>query len=200
MLMERLAAANGLLVRQQKEMGEILTGLEQRNKYLVTDPAGGDLFAAVEEGGSTIGRIFLRNIRPFRMRVLGLDGQPVLLLQRPFRWFFHEIVVSDPHQRKLGRIQRRFAWARRIYSVFDATGREVWRLYGPILHPWTFEIRQGERVQGRIVKKWSGLAKEGFTDADNFGITFPAGANASTKALLLGAVFLIDFVHFENSG
>jgi hypothetical protein len=83
--------------------------------------------------------------------------------------------------------------------VLDATGRELFRLYGPLLHPWTFEIRQGEKVQGRIVKKWSGLAKEALTDADVFGVTFPAGANAATKALLLGAVFLIDFVHFENS-
>jgi uncharacterized protein YxjI len=198
--MERLAAADSLLVRQQKEMGEILTGFEQRNKYLVTDPAGGDLFVAVEEGGSTLARLLLRNLRPFRIRILGQDSRPVLELQRPYRWFFHEIVVSDTHHRKLGRIQRRFAWARRIYSVFDATGRELYRLYGPILHPWTFEVRQGERVQGRIVKKWSGLAKEGFTDADNFGITFPQGVNAPTKALLLGAVFLIDFVHFEKSG
>ena len=42
--------------------------------------------------------------------------------------------------------------------------------------------------------------KESFTDADNFGITFPKGIDLSQKAVLLGAVFLIDFVHFENSG
>ncbi len=197
--MERLAAANSLLVRQKKQMGEILTGFEQRNKYLVTDPAGSDLYAAAEVGGSTLARIFLRNLRAFRMQLAGLDGKPALELRRPFRWYFHEVQVYDATQRKLGRIQRQFSWARRVYSVFDATGREIYRLYGPLLHPWTFEVRQGDHVQGRIVKKWSGMAKEAFTDADNFGITFPAGANASTKALLLGAVFLIDFVHFERS-
>jgi hypothetical protein len=35
---------------------------------------------------------------------------------------------------------------------------------------------------------------------DNFGITFPNGIDLSQKAVLLGAVFLIDFIHFENSG
>jgi len=71
-------------------------------------------------------------------------------------------------------------------------------LFGPILHPWTFEIREGEEVFGKITKKWSGLLKEGFTDADNFGVTFPADWPNEIKAILLGAVFLIDFVHFED--
>ncbi len=54
--------------------------------------------------------------------------------------------------------------------------------------------------QGRITKKWRGLAKEAFSDADNFGVTFPRDWEPSTKAIFLGAVFLIDFVHFENKG
>ena len=41
---------------------------------------------------------------------------------------------------------------------------------------------------------------EGFTDADNFGVSFPAEWDKNVKALFLSAVFLIDFVHFENTG
>ena len=51
-----------------------------------------------------------------------------------------------------------------------------------------------------IQKKWSGLAKEAFTDADNFGVTFPPDWPVEKKTLALGAVFLIDFVHFEDKG
>ena len=79
-----------------------------------------------------------------------------------------------------------------------AQERTDYLLYGPLLRPWTFEIRAGARTVGRIVKKWGGIAKEAFTDADTFGITFPANCPSGTKAVLLGAVFLIDFVHFEN--
>jgi uncharacterized protein YxjI len=197
--MERLATANGLVVKQKKEWGEILTGFEQRNKYLVSDPAGGDLFAAVETGGSRLARVFLKNLRPFRIEILDLQRKPQLDMERPFRWYFHELLVTDRQHRKQGSIRRQFSVLRRIYSVLDATGRELYRLHGPLLHPWTFEIRQGERVVGRIVKKWSGLAKETLTDADTFGVTFPAGATLAAKATLLGAVLLIDFVHFENS-
>ena len=62
-----------------------------------------------------------------------------------------------------------------------------------------FTARDGVEV-GRISKKWGGAMKEVFTDADNFGVQFPAEWEPPLKALFLGAVFLIDFVHFENKG
>jgi uncharacterized protein YxjI len=198
--MERLGAALGLVIRQKKEWGEILSGFEQRNSYVVSDPAGGELYAAVEQGGSTLGRLFLRSLRPFHIQLVALDGKPALQLRRPFRWYFHQLEVRDVHQRKLGSLRRRFSVVRRIYSVLDANGVESYRLYGPLLHPWTFEIRHGEKVIGRIVKKWTGIGKEAFTNADTFGVTFPPGSTPAQKAVLLGAVLLIDFVHFENSG
>jgi len=69
---------------------------------------------------------------------------------------------------------------------------------GPLLHPWTFNIIHETGDVGVITKKWSGLGKEVFTDADNFGITFSSELKETTKAILLGAVFLIDFLYFEN--
>jgi hypothetical protein len=53
-----------------------------------------------------------------------------------------------------------------------------------------FSDSTGQRV-GKISKQWSGLAKEMFTDADNFGISFPMDLDVRIKAVLLGAVFLI---------
>ena len=44
---------------------------------------------------------------------------------------------------------------------------------------------------GQIRKQWSGIVKEMFTDADNFGVTFPMDLDAKVKATMLGAVFLI---------
>lgn len=53
---------------------------------------------------------------------------------------------------------------------------------------------------GKITKKWSGLTLEAFTDADKSGVTFPAELDPLLEAVFLGAVFLIDFVHFEKKG
>ena len=56
----------------------------------------------------------------------------------------------------------------------------------------------GQQI-GKISKQWTGLAREAFTDADNFGVNFPMDTAVKNKALLIGAVFLIDFMFFEKS-
>jgi uncharacterized protein YxjI len=198
--MDQLAGVNGLVVVQRKEWGEIFTGFETKNKYVVLDPAGRQLFHAAEEGGSLLLRWFLKALRPFTIVILGDGGRPVLRIRRPFRFYFHQADVVDADGRVLGTIQRRFSLVRRIYGVLDSSGRELFELFGPILHPWTFEIRQDGRQLGKITKKWSGLGTEMFTDADKFGVTFPADWEPALKGVFLGAVFLIDFVHFENRG
>ena len=124
----------------------------------------------------------------------------ILRVIRPFRFYFHRADVVDSQGQTIGVIERRFSVLRRIYSVLDSSGEEVFQLFGPILHPWTFQIKNDGIEYGKITKKWSGLLKEGFTDADNFGVMFPAEWDVKLKALFLGAVFLIDFVHFENKG
>ena len=61
----------------------------------------------------------------------------------------------------------------------------------------------GKIKVGRISKQWTGLAKELFTDADNFGIQFPMDLDVNVKATLLGAIFLIvshgSLLHFMVS-
>lgn len=44
---------------------------------------------------------------------------------------------------------------------------------------------------GKITKQWSGLAREFFTDADYFGISFPMDLDVRMKAVMLGACMLI---------
>ncbi|MEE8257587.1 MAG: phospholipid scramblase-related protein [Acidobacteriota bacterium] len=198
--MDALSSVQGLVVSQKKEWGEIVTGFETRNKYAILDTHGNQLYMAVEEEGSTLLRWFLKAMRPFQITVRNRDDQLVLRVVRPFRFFFHELDIFDSRGQLLGTLQRRFALLRRIYSVLDSSGRELFQIFGPILHPWTFEIKTGDNEYGKITKKWSGLLIEGFTDADNFGVSFPAEWDKNVKALFLGAVFLIDFVHFENTG
>ncbi len=197
--MDALTDVDSLIIQQQKEWGEILTGFETKNKYAVMNAAGKQIYYAAEVGGNFLVRMFLKAWRPFDIAIVNPGNQIVLNLKSPFRFYFRELHILNPAGQMLGRIVRRFTLLRRRYSVYDAQGRELLELFGPLLHPWTFEIRQGEQILGKITKKWSGLLKETFTDADNFGVTFPADWPQEAKAVLLGAVFLIDFVHFEDN-
>lgn len=50
---------------------------------------------------------------------------------------------------------------------------------------------------GRISKHWTGIVKEAFSDADNFGIQFPLDLDVKMKAVLLGASFLIVSIYLS---
>lgn len=196
--MNELAAANTLVISQKKEWGEIATGFETKNRYVVFDEQGNMLYDAQEESGSFLLRMFLKALRPFSIVLSPPNQTPAFLVERPFRFYFHKIEVKTAEGKLLGTVEREFSWLVRVFRVSDAQGREFCRLHGPLFHPWTFEIRQHDREVGKITKKWSGLLKEGFSDADNFAAVLPPGMPPEQKGVLLGAVFLIDFVYFEN--
>jgi uncharacterized protein YxjI len=202
-LATRFASYQRLTVRQRKRWFEILLSFELRNAYDVYDQSQMPVLR-VREGGSgflaLVKRLFLGPFRPFRAAVVDLGTEaPVLHLQRPFRFIFHRLEVTTPAGERLGAIQRRWSWLRRIYEIEDAQGQVVANLFGPILRPWTFEVRVGEQVRGLIRKRWSGLLKETFSDADNFGVELGTLGDARLKVLTFAATVLIDVVHFERS-
>lgn len=195
--MDKLKNAEALVVRQKKEWGEILTGFETKNKYAVMDASGQELYFAAEES-SFLARFFLKIFRPFSVHVVNRDGRHVIKGVKPFRFYFHEMEVLDGEGRIIGKICRRFSLLTKKFEIRDHQDLVVCELEAPFFHPWTFKIGSNGSEVGEIVKKWSGLGKEMFTDADNFSVKFPLGADVSRKALLLGALFLIDMVYFEK--
>lgn len=193
-----------LSVRQRKRWLEILTSFDARNTYAVYDGDGNPVFNVREQGsgvGNLLKRLLLNSLRPFRSHVEDLtQNRQILELRRPFRFYFHRLEVSTPDGQPLGALQRRWTWFRRKYTVEDGNGQELATLFGPILRPWTFQIMLpgGEQEVGLIQKKWSGLTKEMFTQADNFWIEFGNVTDPRLRALLFSATVLIDVVHFER--
>ena len=172
-IVERLQGISLLRDRQRRELAEILTGWETRNRYEIDDGSDRPMLYAGEVGGG-IGRILLRQVlgrtRPFTVEVKDELGSTVLRVKRPFRWFFSRAEVYDGTGRLLGSVQQKWAFLRRRYLIEGPTGAVGAELFGPFFKPWTFEIRvRGEKV-GTIAKRWSGLLKEAFTTADNFGL------------------------------
>ena len=199
--------AHRLSVRQRKRWLEILTSLDARNVYVVYDEMGAPILNVEEQGsgvGSFMKRLFLQYMRPFTSKVedLSTGGTHVLTLRRPFRFIFHRLEVTDANGTKLGAIQRKWTWFRRKYVVEGPEGQEVAMLFGPFFRPWTFKVLlpggDPAREVGLIQKKWSGLLKEAFTQADNFWVDFGSVDDPQLRALLFSATALIDIVHFER--
>jgi uncharacterized protein YxjI len=190
-----------LRVRQKKEWGEILTGIETRNRYMVVGDDDQPLFFVGEVGegvGAFLMRMFLKAKRPFTLELKSPDGAILLRLRRPWHWWLSQMEVEDGMGRHLGSIQQRFAFFERRYEVIGESGQVLAALRGPFFKPWTFLVEENGREVGKIQKQWSGLGKELFTTADNFGVTFGDIQDPQLRTLVVAATFLIDFVHFEQ--
>lgn len=116
-----------------------------------------------------------------------------------------KVEVQAPPGQVVGYVKQAWSILKPKYLIQDASEQTVLKIEGPcctcnICGDVEFQVysADGETPVGQIRKQWSGIAKEMFTDADNFGITFPMDLDVNVKATLLGAVFLIDFMFFEK--
>jgi hypothetical protein len=196
--LETMALVDHLMIRQDVERLEAFIGFEQANNYSISDSLGNVLFLAAEESDGWA-RQLLKSFRPFTMHIGTPDGEAVLSLERPWRFYFHELDVMDAQGRRLGYIKKRWSLVNRRYTLVDEVAGKSYDIFGPFFKPWTFAIRENGADVGAIRKKWSGALREMFTDADVFGVEFPREMEIRRKAVFLGAVFLIDFLHFEDN-
>ncbi|XP_048744830.1 phospholipid scramblase 1-like isoform X1 [Ostrea edulis] len=210
--LEYLAQVDQLLVKQKVEALEAFTGFETNNKYEILNSMGQRVFHAVEDTCCCT-RNCCGSSRPFDMKILNNQNQEVVHLSRPLRcsscWFpccLQRVTVEAPPGKVAGYVTQSWSLCKPRIRIENANEETVLRIKGPccqlnICGDIEFDVYapDEETYVGRVTKQWSGLGKELFTDADNFGISFPLDLDVNVKATLLGAVFLLDFMFFENN-
>lgn len=209
--LEYLTQVDQLIVKQKVELMEAFTGFETKNKYEIKNTMGQDVYKAKEDTDCCT-RMWCGPARPFDMIIRDNYDNEVIHLNRPLRCsscFYpcclQEIEVSSPPGTVVGTVCQDWSLCTPAFSVKDHNGDTVLKIEGPCL---TFSFcgdvefkvlsADGENEVGQISKQWSGIAREMFTDSDNFGISFPMDLDVRMKATLLGALFLIDFMFFEK--
>lgn len=203
-LREALETQPELFVRQRKEWAEILVDWETRNHYVVLDAQGAEVGVVAERGaglGHFLRRALLRSHRPLDVAVLDRDGTERIRLSRPFFWLFSSLAVRDAQGAPLGRVERRFGLLHRRYDLHDATDRVFARIAAPRWRIWTFAVEQdGGLGRALISKKWGGVLREVFADADTFRVAFEQGTwTPEHRAVVFAAALSIDFDFFENN-
>lgn len=210
--LEYLAQVDQLLIKQKVEALEAFTGFETNNKYEILNSLGQRIFHAVEDTCCCT-RNCCGASRPFDMKILNNQNHEVIHLSRPLRcstcWCpccLQKVTVEAPPGKVAGYVCQSWSLCKPRMRIENAEGETVLRIKGPccqlnICGDIEFDVYapDEETYVGRVTKQWSGLGKELFTDADNFGISFPLDLDVNVKATLLGAVFLLDFMFFENN-
>ena len=111
----------------------------------------------------------------------------------------------------VGKIKQRADCTEPVFSICDASGEEILKVKGPVCvisccGDIDFEVtncnerltylikkvltKDGQQI-GKVTKQWSGLVREAYTDADNFGVSFPLDLDVRVKLTLMAMVFLI---------
>lgn len=210
--LEYLTQVDQLIVKQKVELLEVMTGFETANKYDVKNTMGQQVYKAKEHSGCLTRQCCGPN-RGFKMEITDNQDRQVLLLDRPFNCnlicfpcCLHEMEVTSPISgQTLGSIKQDWHLTHPRFTIYDGNNVAIFKIEGPLCGcNWCSDVNfkvkdlNGNQV-GLIQKQWTGLVKEAFTDADNFGVTFPMDLDPKMKAVLLGAVFMIDFMYFEHS-
>ncbi len=198
MSLENLSPEGRFIIRQKVERLEAITGIETRNRYEVLTPDGRAVALAYEESG-TMARLFLESHRPLTLHIADLGGQDIIVASRSFFWFFMHLKVHDADGRAIGGIRRKWGVFKRRMVIEDASGNPIAEVSGSVFRRYTFTIRQNGQEIGRVTKRWSGLGREMFTDADSFLVEMPVGHDDDFQALALATAFAVDLDFFERS-
>lgn len=131
---------------------------------------------------------------------------------------FQQIETKDPKGISIGNVIENMWCCVPSFTVFDVNQNEQYIIQQPTccggccvnccaegfcscrVPFYIYEPGQhvaGQEV-GKVVKIWSGLLNELFTDADKFELRFPTNADGHNKTRLLSATFLINQLFFEN--
>lgn len=198
---EILETVNALVVKQKKEMAELF-GFESRNKYVIETEQGQFVAYAVEDGeglGATLGRQLLGHWRTFVLKFLGQQGELLLEAYHPFRFYFQRIELKGADGRYVGALEKRFSILNKKFEITDSSGRVLLTMTSPFWKIWTFPfLRDGQQV-AIINKKWGGVIKETFLDADNFRVVFESPSlSIDEKLLIMAAGVFVDLLYFEK--
>jgi len=215
--LEYLAMIDQLVVKQQVELLEALTGWESKNKYRIFNSVQQQVYFAKEDTECCM-RMCCGPNRGFVINITDNLGQLVIRLERKFKccagccWCANadccafELAVEAPPGEIVGYVrQEQSCWKPNMTlrtSDHEILGRiegPCCQCSGPCCSDVEFPVASVEgHVIGKITKQWTGFIKESFTDADTFGITFPMDMDVRMKAVMIGALFLVDFMYFEQ--
>lgn len=204
-----LASLDEVLIHQEFDTLEFITGCERNNKYKLCNSAE-QQFMYAKEDTDCITRQVCRTSRPFTMNITDNNRQPLVELYRPYRceasflWCccLQEMDIMSPPGVSIGSVKQIWTPWTPKYEVYDGQGNCVYIINGECCYcacfaDIFFQITNAQGMEiGRIIKHWGGC-REICGGVNDFRVQFPANLDIYHKTLLMSATFLIDFVYFE---
>ncbi|XP_059081534.1 phospholipid scramblase 1-like [Tigriopus californicus] len=214
--LELLTNAKKVLISQQvrwKDICSACTGCEVEKKYTIHGENGDAILWASETSGCGM-RMCCGNDRSLQIGLTDFKSQEVFNLDRPLNCSgcccsccypsCTQAMTVSMNGLPIGTIRERATWVYPVLHIFDPVDQQIMKVRGPCCPiscggDVEFFVTDTEgREIASIVKKWTGCAKE-MIEADNFSVEFKVDLGVKEKAVIVGAAFLIDFLHYEEN-
>lgn len=194
-----------LLERRTIFVKERVAVFKIRDTYDLLDPESGATIGLVKEettGWARWMRLLLKKaLLPAVVNVYEREDQPPVIWLRKGPGFIHtNVKVSNGRGQEIGRFKSKLFTLGGGFHVFDATGQKFAEVKGD-WKGWNFKLLDANGLElGIITKKWAGLGRELFTNADQYVISMSDSAPAAPDraALLLAAALAVDLVFKEH--
>jgi len=204
--LESMLNARQFVVKQKKEMMEIFAGWERNNRFEIYSETGQLVYFAAEDTSEMSLCMFGEN-RPFCIRVFDNQRRQAVVLNANVDCCTQQVFVQVPEGQVVAMIDKEFAFMTPSFFIKNNAGVVVFKIKSPMSAAFgsfgdvKFDILAGDQqtVVGQISKQWGGFLREALTDADTFGLTLPADMDVTWKAVLLAALFHIDFTFYEQN-
>lgn len=171
--------------------------VEMRNQYELFDDAGTTIGGVeqVNQSGFTVLLRFLSDldvVLPVELEI-SQTGATVLRLHKP--WFRMTIDVRTADGRVLGTIRKKVRLGKARFVLLDPTGAELGHVRAENWRAKDFAVMDRNELEvARVTKKWAGLGRELFTDADHYVIHRPLPLDEAMQGLVLAAPFAVDLI------
>ena len=190
-----------VMIRQRRELVELF-GFETRNKYSVEAESGELLGFAAEQQKGLFGfmlRQILGHWRSFEIHIFDPDRKVRCVAKHPFRFYFERLEICSNGGELLGCLERRFEILGKRFDLCDASGNLLMTVRSPLWRIWTFPFKRSGQDVAVVTKRWGGVVKELFTDADTFALQFiDSSLPEVQRMLLVAAAIFIDLRYFER--
>jgi uncharacterized protein YxjI len=190
--MTELLRNNKLIVSQKAKLVELT------NQYVIRDGDGEELGYVQEEGQSRVRKVvrFVTNVDQFlthRLSIYDMSGQKVLSLTRPAKVFKSRLLVEEGSGRAVGQIVQKNVFGKIRFDLLSKDGEALGEIRAENWRAWDFSIvdSNGEEV-ARIDKKFVGVLKAVFTNADNYIVDLQPSLSGDLRLLTIAAATAVD--------
>jgi uncharacterized protein YxjI len=189
---------DGVLSRRTLVVEQKTKVFELRNQYRIFDESGIQIGAVEQQRQSAVA--FLARLGtdwdlalPATLTVFEADGRSALVAHKP--WFRMTVEMTRPDGSRIGSIQKRIRMGKARFALTDATGQAIGEVRARNWRAKDFQVSdQDGQVVADVTKKWGGLARELFTDADTYVVNVQEHAADPLRTLAIGACLAIDIV------